>query len=435
MIQVSQELCIFAVSNKQTNRYMEFYITPDKQNECLTKIEKMFKHFSSKPEVTFSPVQKVTKRIVTMMTGGAAEENGCSTSKQILDAVKVTIEGIQTGEWILVATVYYQDGIVTVVDSTRFKQIPEQYGLSYTKCDYCGSTHRNRKESHIMYSPVQDKWMQVGSACIEKMIPGGKYLNNLMLKLDEFIKISLGGCDDFMWISGSWAPADHYWQSALDIEDAIALVKLYREDHPQWKKSEYEYGRKVADGTATFLKEFVGCEGNRAMAKRDPEYFAKVKAYVDSLVGGYDFNGWENEPTMNQKIKDAFENGVITVGELFLAFFAQKGYEDSLVAADFSKIVEGFGIVKGVKKTFNVQLLNVDKLEVDDFYYGGTKYVYDCTFKDLDTGLFLKKEISHTGVLDPYCVENDIYKFTGTVKYIAYKAQRIVLGGRLSKAK
>lgn len=414
---------------------MEFYITPDKREECANKIAKMFKHFSVQPQVTYSPVQKVTKRIVTVYSGGCPEENGLTRRHQVLDAIQVTIEDIIAGEWTLVASVYYQEKVVTMVDSSLFKQIPEQYGLEYTKCDYCGGNHGSRKESHILYNNNTHEWKQVGSACIEKMIPGGKYLNKLMLKLDELIEIKLGGCDSLMWASGSWAPADHYWQSALDIEDAIALVKLYREDHPQWKKAEYEYGHKVADGTATFLKEFVECEGNRAMAKRDPEYFAKVKAYVDNLEGGYSFNGWESEPTMNQKIKDAFENGVITVGEMYLAFFAQKGYEDSLTTADFSAVVEKLGITKGLKKTFNVQLLNVDRFEIDDYYYHGTRYVYDCTFKDLDTGLTIKKEVSHTGVIDPFCVGDDKYKFTGTVKYIAYKAQTIVLGGRLSKAK
>jgi hypothetical protein len=412
---------------------MEFYITPDKREECEKKIAKMFKHFSVQPQVTYSPVQQVTKRIVTVYRGGCPEENGLSRRHKVLEAIQVTIEDIIAGEWTLVASVYYQEKVVAMVDSSLFKQIPEQYGLEYTKCDYCGGNHGSRKESHILYNNNTHEWKQVGSACIEKMVPGGKYLNKLMLKLDELIEVNLGGCDSLMWASGSWAPADNYWRSAVEIEDAIALVREYRENCPEWKKAEYEYGRRISDGTSTYLKNFIeDYKGDPKMT--DHEYFAKVKAYVDSLVGGY--GGWYgNEPNMNQKIKDAFETGVITVGEMYLAFFAQKGYEDSLTAADFSAVVENLGITKGLKKTFNVQLLNVDRLEVDDYYYGGTKYVYDCTFKDLDTGLTIKKEVSHTGVIDPYCVGDDKYKFTGTVKYIAYKAQVVVLGGRLSKAK
>ena len=414
---------------------MDFYITPDKRQDCEKALDRMFKHFEVKPTIEYSPVQKVTKMTITEWHGDG--DSGVSTTRSILDAIKVTIEDIQKGEWRLVANVNYSDGIMELVDSKMFKNIPEGFGLEYTKCDYCGGKHSNRKMSHILYNTVNGSWKQVGSSCVNKMIAGGKYLSNLMVKLTEVFIIKFGGCDDMMWEGGSWMPADRYWNKAISIKMAITLAKKYWNEESQvWKKAEYNrFGEKEVDGTADKLKYYVAELINKTEVNE--EYFSSVAEYVDSLEGGYD--SWNNEPTFNQKIKNAFENEWISVGEMFLAFFTVKGYESSIHSSEFAKEVEALGIVKGEKYLFSGKLVEVEKLEPDYDCYNPYDWMNRTTWlftlKDDATGILFEKEVANKSVMDAFKSEDDTYKFKGTVKYIAFKKQRVVFGGRLSKAR
>lgn len=415
---------------------MEFYITPDKRFDCEKALTRMFKHFEVKPNIDYSSVQKVTKFTIEQFKGGSPGENGCYTKKSILDAIKVTIEDIQKGEWILVANVNYKDGIIELVNSKLFKQIPEGYGLKYTKCDYCGSTHRNRNLSHILYNTNTNTWMQVGSSCVNKMINGGKYLCNLMLKLTEVFIFNLGGCDEEMWFGGGWMPKDNYWKAAVDIDAAIQLAKNYREDvNPVWEKTEYDgHGERCKEGTTFKIKEYVQEHINDV--KIDEDYFKKVATYVSTLQGGEDYDG---QPNMNQKMINAFNDGILAVSEMFLAFFAQKGYEDSLTKDAFAQEVEAHGIIKGEKYMFSGKLLSVEKLEPDYEYYNPYDWMnrttYLFTLRDDATGILFEKEVANKSVMDAFKTGDDTYKFKGTVKYIAYKKQKVGFGGRLSKVK
>jgi len=405
---------------------MEFYITPDKRQECEKKIDRMFKKFTVKPTVTYSPVQKVNK--TTCVDDGHGTLSA-TYYKEVLDAIKVTISNIVEGEWTLVSSVYYKENIMTVVDNDLFKSIPSQYGLSYIKCDHCGSTHKNRKEAHILYKSSTDEWMQVGSSCIDKMLPNGRYFNSIALKLFETIVDRLGGCSSSLW--STWMPESHYWNAALNIDKAIMIVKSYRETKPCWQKKEFnEYGELVKESSSKELADYAETWGNSN--EIDSEYVAKVAEYVNSLEGGYD--DWSGEPTFNQKIKDSFENGYVAVRDMYLAFFAQKGYQDSITVDTFGELVEANGIIRGEKFTFSGKVMSVDDVETIDYMgYPTTVYLY--TLKDDKTGLLFEKEVSYKGVMDTYKQEDDTYKFSGKVKYIAYKRHIIGFGGRLSKAK
>ena len=127
---------------------------PDQRQKCERKLELMFKHWDNKPSVEYSEVQQVVKTTTIVYQGGMADENGHSRYVEKFDAIKVTIGDMCAGDWSLVAAVYYNEGIVTMVDKKLFKEMPSKFGLEYTKCDYCGGTHTRRVKSFVVKNKV-----------------------------------------------------------------------------------------------------------------------------------------------------------------------------------------------------------------------------------------------------------------------------------------
>lgn len=405
---------------------MEFYISPENRPEVERKLSKMFKHLDVKPIITFSNVQKLIKQTVVVY----GWYDACKYADKI-EAIKVEIEDVETSDWVLVATVDYQHERMLICDAERFKNIPEQYGLEYTKCDHCGSTHKNRIESHILFNVRTLKWMQVGSTCINKMINGGKYLNGLMIKLYEVIQ-ACGGCDGDGWYGGWWRPSSNFCQSAVHIVEAMMICKQYMENHGDtWHKAEYDAGYKVAEGTNDFLMDELAEErnGNLQVAV-DKDFVEKIIEYWKNIEYGQ--VGYEK--SLSQKIKDAFENEFITAAEMYLAWFAIMNYKNSITAASFEERIKELGIEKGVEFNFSGNLETINTYETVDFR-GYDVIGYTAIFKDDATGLTFSKDISYPSVIDKFIDKDGKYKFSATVKFIAYKRQYVGFGGRLRKAK
>jgi len=417
---------------------MEFYITPDRRQECEKKLAQLFKKLDCKPVVNYSNVQKVEKKTQTVFK----TEDGVVVDKHsyTLDAIKVEIEDFvlndSRGDWVMVAGVYYREGMVTLVSNKYFGKMPTQYGLNYTRCDYCGGTHGNRIKSVVLYNPVADEWMQVGSTCVNKIFAQGKYLGNLIVKLYEVFQVNLCGCDSDGWLSGGWCPPDHYWSKAITIESAVAVCKAFwdaDENHHQWKRAIYDdYGRnKIQGGTNDALMDLY--ERKDVSHEIDSSLYAKIVSYVDAIEGGYELDWYGAEvPKFNQKIKDAFECGYIQAGEMYLAYFALKGYYNSLTMPEFDKALKDNGIEKGVKYTFCGTLDKVENVQGYDYY--GDPCIYLMAFlTDSQSGLKFVKEISHSGVMIPYKQEDGTYKFNAMVRWIDRKNKVVKLAGRLSK--
>lgn len=411
---------------------MEFYINPDDREKCEKKLSRLFKGFSQKPKVTYSEVQKVIKTEATVYYGGDSDDNGISINHYKIDAIQVTIEDFQMNEWRLVASVFYREGFVTICDKELYKNIPQQYGLEYKKCDHCGGNHGSRKESHILYNTEQNKWMQVGSSCVSKLIPDGKYLATIAVKLREVFEVYIGGCDEEEWHSGGWMPKSHYAQMAISFKVAIMAAKQFRDEDPKnkkWVKPVYERGRKVQDGTNDALMAYFSKHKDLTL---DEKFIKKVFVYLATLEAGTDYDG---NPDFNAKMKNAVSDEYISVGEMFIAFFAVKGYEDSLTAGDFENRLKSLRIEKGQKYDFNGSIVEIQSDVRIDYYTGEDTIQLVAVLKDSSNGLTFKKDISHRDVLSPYKDENDIYHFTCTIKYISYKNQYVGFGGRCSKTK
>lgn len=407
---------------------MNFYISPDRQQELQKKLDRMFKHFEVKPTVTMSPIQKVVKDQI--FNYGA---EGHSRNRYKIDAINVDIEEIQTENWILVATVDYKNGRLLMGDSRYFKIIPEEYGLQYTKCDHCGGIHSNRIESHILFNPASMEWMQVGSSCINKMINGGKYLNGLMLKLYEVIDMC-GGCGEDDWCGGYWRPSNKYLVEAIPFEEAISVCQdfMTEKNTTTWVKPVYDGFTKVSDGTNKALIDYFREKRNANQINIDQNLIDNINHYFKKI----EYGEVEYEKNLNQKIKDAIKDEYITLSEMYLGWFAIMGYKNSINTSNFESHVKSLGIDKGIEFNLCGDLVETYPVEVEDYtYYRGTHIEYDCYFLDDNTGIKFKKQLSSMNVIEKYKQSNGKYKFTGTIKYISNRRQFVCFGGRLKKTK
>lgn len=409
---------------------MEFYISPGQKEILEHKLELMFKHLETKPVVKYGDVEKVVKETINNYG-----EEGYSRERTKIQAIHVEIEDIRTSDWVLVATVDYKLGSLLMGDARYFKNIPAKYGLKYTKCDHCGSEHKNRSESHILYNTVTDTWMQVGSSCINKMLNGGKYLNGLMLKLYNVIDCCYG-CSEEEWAAGGWRPSKKYMISVISMFDAMMVCEDFRNNISNiWQKAEYDEwnGRKVGEGTNdALIRHFSDLNSKNAVPEIDNELVNAVKKYYDAIPYGevYDY-----EKSLTQKIKDAFENEYIALYEMYLPWFAIETYKKSLTTGDFEAKIKELGIEHGSEVLLNVKLISSRSYEAWDYMGRGTHIEYECIFSDESTGLIYVKNVSSMDLIEKFIQPDGTYRFIGTVKYVAFKKQQIGLGGRLKKAK
>ncbi len=415
---------------------MKFYIMANQQADCKKRLEKMFAKLANKPSVTFGEVeQKVKKRITDLKDGDGVDR---FEEKQIVDVVLVEIEDFAIREWRLVASVYFYEGIVAMCDDNLFKDMPKQFGLDYFKCDFCGSTRSHRKESHVLYNKITGEWKQVGSECVNKVIDGAKYLSKLIVQLNEYFLVTLCGCE-YGEVDG-WKIPDHSWQQALDIKTAIALCKAYRTNKTTaWVKSEYtDYGK--VGGTNDDLQRYYGECITNGLLVDDEDLFNNVANYVSGLNGGLD---WDGSPDFNQRIKDAFSAEYIRMGDVYLAYFALKGYEDGIGQNAFLNKCTALGIEKDAKYNF-VGVL--DSYKIVQGYYGSEiicKFTADngMRFEKTLTNLNTLAKFTKEQIADEYgFVENKFfigkhYSFSCNVKYIKTAKEVVGLGGRMAKVK
>ena len=119
---------------------------------------------------------------------------------------------------------------------------------------------------------------------------------------------------------------------------------------------------------------------------------------------------------------------------MYLAWFAIMNYKNSITAASFEERIKELGIEKGVEFNFSGNLETINTYETVDFR-GYDVIGYTAIFKDDATGLTFSKDISYPSVIDKFINKDGKYKFSATVKFIAYKRQYVGFGGRLRKAK
>ena len=401
---------------------MNFYILPVNRKQVENKINAMVKHFTVKPTVAFSQPKPVdcTKHIIAY-----SEFAGVYCNRYTIDLVEVNIDYVVANDWVLVASIYHNEGIVSKVSDEYFKNMPREFGLNYTKCDYCGKSHMSRLESHVVYNPNTDKWMQVGTACVNKMLNDGKYLSSFIYKVNKIIKDYDGCYSDNLgvWCGGK---SINIFSQAVNINAIIPVVAEYRKTHQNWVKVCYEqtpYGSEKVPGSTDHI---VAMLRNVSEYPVDEQYNKTIFDFVKNL---------EATTSFVKEIKQAFEAEYINLYEVSKVFFALKMYDDSVKVDTFTPAVQANSIEYGVKynvtgKIEYTQL--VDNYDEDDYcpYWTPSQYT-EYYIRDTKSGLLFMVK---SDTVKKFYVNDEVgYSFVVTVGCVSNRKEIIYTKGRLSK--
>lgn len=393
---------------------MKVYILPSEKDKFVHKLSLMSKHLEKMPRVEFSEPKWMKKKTTVIHDKGWG---GIGKEIETIEVIEVTIEDIEQGQWVLVADVFYKEGIVAMLSHKYFKDMPTKFGLDYKACDYCGKNHPNRTKAHVVFNPTTGEWKQIGSTCVSKMF-GSEYLNSFTVQLYKVVEVC-SGCMDPDLLGGWMARIpDHSWQKAYSVDALLPVVKGYRDEvDKQWKKSWFNTEtRHKEPGTTDFLWDYY--YENVSRFELDEGLSKAVRGFVSSL----------GDDEFNRDIKQAWEDQYIQKWEIYKVFFALKMYEDSLTVGQWENQKAAF--VVGEK----INLLNVSvvKKEEGRDEYGYFTYI---TFKNKE-GVLFSKSFTSTSALEIDCKNPDgTYSFSAKCVHIDDRKRMVKLGGRISRIK
>ncbi len=401
---------------------MNFYILPANLQKVQNKINTMVKHFTVKPTITFSQPKPVdcTKHIIAY-----GEFAGIYYNRYTINLIEVNIDYVVANDWVLVASIHHCEGIVSKVSDEYFKNMPREFGLNYTKCDYCGKSHMSRLESHVVYNPNTNKWMQVGTACVNKMLNDGKYLSTFIYKVNKIIK-DYDGCYSEnlgVWCGGK---SINIFSQAFNINAIIPVVAEYRKTQQNWVKVCYEqtpYGSEKVPGSTDHIAAMLR---NISEYPIDEQYNKTIFDFVKNLDAKTEFV---------KEIKQAFEAEYINLYEVSKVFFAIKMYDDTMKVDTFTPAVQANGIEYGVKynvtgKIEYTQL--VDNYDEDGYlpYWASAQYT-EYYIRDTKSGLLFMVK---SDTIKKFYVNDEIgYSFIVNVGCVSNRKEIIYTKGRLSK--
>lgn len=387
---------------------MKFFIRPDQQEAVSKQIAKLSKHLTVKPTISFSEPRKELRTEVTLYNNGF---DGRGKSRYYIDVVEVDVDLESAAEWKLVATVYFRENILAMMDAKLFKDIPAHLGLSYKKCDMCGHSNSRRSVSHIFRNTVTGEWKQLGSECAKLIFGTG--LDKFVVKLYEVFNLSYGSEPTL----GGWMSSqpNNYFKEALEVGTLLSVVAEYRKGKPKWEKTGWdERYRSKVPGTTDHLNEYY--DDNVSAIAVDEGLRARVGEYVSRLP----------ESDFNSAIKEAFENGYVARHEVYKVFFAHKMYEDSLTEGDWEETVRRIKD-KGLISLNHAELLRKDLYE--DYYGSG----WMAWFRDREGVTYYKTFSNWCSFEDKFKEEDGTFSFAADLSWVDNRKREIRLGGRVRK--
>ena len=394
---------------------MRIYITVGKEQDFEKQVKRASRHLGYVPEILWLPIERKEARQFYLAKYGVDEV------RYFVNVHPCEIEEITSGDWLFVANVHYEEGLLAVCNREYYSQIPSQFGIEYQNCDFCGKKHSHRKLSHIIYNKVTCEWKQIGISCASVMLKNGdisKFITRLVTVIECY------GCEegDFdHWVRNV---PEHSLQAAISAEKMISIIKDYRENAEngmEWVKTVRVKGIIVEPGTAQFILDWM----REHKCGVDAEYSKEVLDYVNSLPSDAEYwGGGQWEEGFNDKIKAAFEGGIVILADIWAAYWAVKKYEDDKTNIDWMKHAEKY-TDGGVVKLKNAKLVSCDRIEG---YYG---FVLRCVFSF--DGYKFCKDFSNRGAVEKFRNEDGTYSFSAHVKKISPRGRSIILGGRASK--
>jgi len=260
------------------------------------------------PTLKFVGKHEAIKRITTdVIDGGESGSRTDSYKVELFDYEFSTIDLFKFNGWTLIANVEYAFGMVDLISPEY--TYPEQYGLTYNKCEHCGCTHNSRVKSYIVKHD-NDEFKQVGSTCAKDFLGvSPTMITSLSEALYEFnlIVIKAMGEEEFPKSFGNDAKKMKWLESrqCFDVQTVFSAALFAFDKTGSYVKKEYkteitssryggEYISKVKDWSGNYIRtndglasddimeEFISTNQHKFFSF-DENYFNELMTYLSNL--------------------------------------------------------------------------------------------------------------------------------------------------------
>lgn len=394
---------------------MKFYIYAKNQETVLKKLNKIFSKLSKRPEVTFGEPTLVRCKWQWINRDSSEADR---RKIRFIPMVEVNIEDIFLSDWVLVANVSHIRNALNIVSYKYFKKAPIKYGPEYMRCDVCEKNHKNRNTSHILYNPVTNKWMQVGTACLHKISDCGKYIATLEDKINKVIYEGCGYAEgDENGMERVIKVVDHSdFDVAVDKYELMSVVFDYYQDHNVWVKTNRE-------SRTTILNMYDDAVNNNTL---------KVNKYsLDCIIKK--LNNLNYTSNFCKSMYEVINSELVNLSDIHFLFYAVKMYYDDIKKQEFIDVLTANNIVTGNKYTVCGTVVKQYTINAYDPYSCRDVVVTYTHIKDNASDIVFittSKEIEK--FFNP---DTNQYEFIGTVGHIDYHDFDIKVKGRLSRVK
>lgn len=394
---------------------MKFYIYANNQETVSKKLNKIFSKLSKQPEVTFGePTLVRCKWQWVKRNSNEADRR----KVRFIFMVEVNIEDIFLSDWVLVANVSHIRNAFNIVSYKYFKKAPIKYGPEYTRCDVCEKNHKNRNTSHILYNPVTNKWMQVGTACLHKIADCGKYIATLEDKINKVIYECRGYAEgDENGMERVIKTIDHSdFDVAVDKYELMSVVFDYYKDHNVWIKNN-------CGSRTTILNMYDDAVNNNTLSVN--------KFNLDSIIKK--LNNLNYTSDFCKSMYEVINSELVNLSDIHFLFYAVKMYYDDIKKQEFIDVLKANNIVAGNKYTVCGTIVNQYTVDAYDPYSCRDVEVTYTHIKDNVSGIVFITTSSE--IEKAFNSDTKQYSFICTVGYIDYRNFEIKVKGRLSRVK
>lgn len=394
---------------------MKFYIYAKNQETVSKKLNKIFSKLSKKPSVTFGePVLARCKWQWLNADGTKADKRKI----RFISMVEVNIEDIFLSDWVLVANVSHIRKAFNIVSYKYFNKTPIKYGPDYTYCDVCEKNHKNRNMSHVLYNPVTNKWMQVGTACLHKISDCGKYIATPEEKINKVIYEANGYAEgDENGMERVIKSVDHAdFNIAVDKYELLSVVFDYYKDHNVWIKANRE-------SRTTILNMYDDAVNNNTITVN--------KYNLDCIIKK--LNNLNYTSDFCKSMYEVINSELVNLSDIHFLFYAVKMYYDDIKKQEFIDVINANNIITGNKYTVCGTIVNRYTVDAFDIYSHRDVEVTYTHIKDNASGIVFittSREIEKF-----YNADTNQYEFIGIVGNIDYRNFDIKVKGRLSRVK
>lgn len=332
--------------------------------------------FEEKIDKLNSKAIKLNFPTYSFVYGSVKQVNG----EVVIPVKLIGVQSIKIDGWEFVATLNHIEDEVLIFSSSDIP-IPKTYTVS--ECEHC-NVSRNRKHTYLLFNQEENKYMQVGSTCIQDFFNGNAPEN--VMKFTDFVAEVRHYIDNLDFVENDS-------KKVFILENVIALTNATIRDHGWVSKSK----AVVKEPTASIVWAALNKSIEPALVtKFDVDETLKIMNWVSSLSDKDLENNYLNN------LKSIHSIGFVDEKTIGMACSMVIAYENS--KPKIRKESEYFGQV-GEKHLIELTF----KKCFEFFSKFGTQRIY--TFEDENGNAFVWK----TTTFKPF-EEGNKYIIKGTIK-------------------